>query len=503
MSFVFRSIAAGTALLTFSNAVSAELSAEDVWADWTSYVQSFGYGITGQANATNTGLTIAGVTLTLADPDTPGGAVISMDQIVMTENADGTVSIDLPTLMPMEIAIPTETGVADRISMDYRQTGLEIIASGTAEALQYEYSADNVTLAATGFEMDGQLLPADSNQIQVELDTIAGTSSAAADSLRRYTQNVTVSAVRYTRKTSDPVSGATSDMTGQWQNVVFDGESALPLRQIEAQNMDALLAAGLSVAGTFTYSANASTVALSTPEETEEVSIVSGSGEFGVALAQDGVAYEVMQRDTTVQATIPQMPLPLNFDIEETSLNISLPVRRSETSENFAFGFEFAGFSMADTLWDMFDPGQQMPRGPATVALDLTGKAKLLFNLLDPTAVAEIGQQDAPAELEAVNINRLEIDLSGANLSGTGAFEFENVAGAPPKPIGSIDLSLVGGNRLLDRLVASGLLPEDQAMGARMMMGLLAVPGDAPDTLNSKLEINAEGHVLANGQRIQ
>ena len=29
------------------------------------------------------------------------------------------------------------------------------------------------------------------------------------------------------------------------------------------------------------------------------------------------------------------------------------------------------------------------------------------------------------------------------------------------------------------------------------------LPGDAPDTLNSKLEINAEGHILANGQRIQ
>ena len=48
-----------------------------------------------------------------------------------------------------------------------------------------------------------------------------------------------------------------------------------------------------------------------------------------------------------------------------------------------------------------------------------------------------------------------------------------------------------------------GLLPEDQAMGARMMMGLLAVPGEAPDTLNSKIEINEQGHVLANGQRIQ
>ena len=67
----------------------------------------------------------------------------------------------------------------------------------------------------------------------------------------------------------------------------------------------------------------------------------------------------------------------------------------------------------------------------------------------------------------------------------------------------AVDLTLTGGNALIDKLIAAGLLPEEQAMGARMMMGLLAVPGQTPDTLNSRIEINAQGHVLANGQRIQ
>ena len=39
-------------------------------------------------------------------------------------------------------------------------------------------------------------------------------------------------------------------------------------------------------------------------------------------------------------------------------------------------------------------------------------------------------------------------------------------------------------------------------MGARMMMGLFAVPGEGEDTLKSKIEVNDEGHVLANGQRL-
>ena len=72
-----------------------------------------------------------------------------------------------------------------------------------------------------------------------------------------------------------------------------------------------------------------------------------------------------------------------------------------------------------------------------------------------------------------------------------------------PAPEGEADLKLVGGNGLLDKLVEMGLVPEDQAMGARMMMGLFAVPGEGEDTLTSKIVVNEEGHVLANGQRLK
>lgn len=503
MQSLMRHLLAGTAFAALASPASAELTAEDVWSDWTSYAQNFGYSITGQTNATGSGLTVTGVSISLANPDVPGGAVVTMDQIVMTENGDGTVKIDLPAVMPMEIAVPSEAGSTDRISMDYRQTGMEIIASGTPDALNYAYDAEEITLTSTGFEVDGQVLPADANQIEVTLETLSGTSVAATDSLRRYEQDVSVSSIRYATKASDPTSGAVSDLTGQWQNVVFDGNSTLPLRQIEDEDIDGMLAAGMSGGGIFKYDANATTIAVASSEGSLDAAITSGSGAIGVALAQDGVTYDINQSDTQVEAAMSQVPLPLNFEIAETALSIALPVRRSDTPDDFALGFELAGFSMPELLWGMFDPGARLPRDPATVALELAGKAQLLFDVLDPTAATEIGPMEAPVELSAVDINRLEIDIAGARLSGTGAFEFENPEGVAPKPTGALDLSLVGGNGLLDNLVATGLLPEEQAMGARMMMGLLAVPGDAPDTLNSKLEINEEGHVLANGQRIQ
>ena len=78
---------------------------------------------------------------------------------------------------------------------------------------------------------------------------------------------------------------------------------------------------------------------------------------------------------------------------------------------------------------------------------------------------------------------------------------FDNSSGTP-KPLGAVDMQLVGGNALIDKLVGMGLVPEDQAMGARMMMGLFAVP-TGEDQLTSKIEFKEDGGVYANGQRIQ
>jgi hypothetical protein len=66
-----------------------------------------------------------------------------------------------------------------------------------------------------------------------------------------------------------------------------------------------------------------------------------------------------------------------------------------------------------------------------------------------------------------------------------------------------LDFSVIGANALIDRLIAARWLPEDQATGLRMMMALLTRPGQEPDTLTSRIEINEQGHVIANGQRIQ
>ena len=60
-----------------------------------------------------------------------------------------------------------------------------------------------------------------------------------------------------------------------------------------------------------------------------------------------------------------------------------------------------------------------------------------------------------------------------------------------------------GANGLIDKLIAMGLLSQQDAMGARMMLGMFTVPGSEPDTQTSTIEVNEQGQILANGQRIK
>jgi hypothetical protein len=149
----------------------------------------------------------------------------------------------------------------------------------------------------------------------------------------------------------------------------------------------------------------------------------------------------------------------------------------------------------------MFDPGGVLPRDPATLVVDIAGKANWLVDIFDP-AIAEAPMDQPPGEFHSLSVNELLLRLAGAELTGSGDFTVNNDAPVP-MPAGTLNLQLVGGNALIDKLVQMGLLPEDQAMGARMMLGLFARPGAGEDTLVSEITVQEDGSVLANGQRIR
>lgn len=503
MSRIMRHFFTSSAIALCATTAHADLTADDVWNDWETYTNGFGYDVDGTQTRQGDVLTISGVTIRSGADAAAGGASLSIDRIVLTDQPDGTVKVEFPTIIPIETTTPNATGGLTRVSLDYRQSGMSVIAAGTAEEIDYAYSADAITLETTGYEVNGRVMPEGTNDIEVTISDIAGTSTTTVDGLRRYVQNMEAGSMRYVLVATDPVTGVKSDLSGQIQQLSFNGAGAVPLRDVDQDDMDAMLAAGFSADGRFEYAANALTATVKNAQNPVDTAIITGPSSLGVTMNSQGLTYDAAQTGLQIEMTSSAFTVPVTLNIASMSFKLAVPVRQSQEPDDFSFGFSLDGFTMSDMLWGIFDPGAQLPRDPASIALDLAGKAKLMVNFLDPNAVAGMNPGTPPAEVETLDINKLQVSAAGAELTGDGTFTFENDKGPVPQPQGAVDLKLTGGNGLIDKLVAGGLIGDQEAMGVRMMMGLLALPGEEPDTLNSKIEINDQGHVLANGQRIQ
>lgn len=506
-TFIARSAGAALAYAVATQAAYADLTALDVWSDWKTYLSSAGYTVSGDEQSSGTTLTVQNMTLTMAMPEEDGLFAVKMDSLAFTENGDGSVTITMPDSVPM--SFEGSDGGEDPVSgvITYSQSGGSLTATGSIEDITYAYDADRIGLDLTSLVVDDEAVPPEVARVSVAMAKVASNTQMQLAEVRSYVQSLRADSLTFDFAFDDPESEDRGSIKGQMQNVGFDGSGAIPL-QMDPADLNQMLADGFKLDGTFHYGSGSSDAEGIGDGAPFAMSSASQGGSVAVKMDENQIAYDAQQQQTALTMTGAELPFPIALNAAVTAFNIAIPVAKSDADQDFSAGLTLSDFTMSDMLWAMFDPAAQLPRDPASVALDLTGKAKVLFNFLDPNVAASLETSgETPVELSALTINKLLISMVGAKLSGTGDFIFDNsdteTFDGMPRPTGHVDLQLVGGNGLLDKLIAMGFVGNEEAMGARMMMGMLAVPGSEPDTLNSKLEINDQGHVLANGQRIQ
>jgi len=163
-----------------------------------------------------------------------------------------------------------------------------------------------------------------------------------------------------------------------------------------------------------------------------------------------------------------------------------------------------AGLTVCEAIWSMFDPGQIVPRDPATFAIDMSAKVLVLIDLLNVENLERM--KGPPALPQSVTLNELTAAFGGARLKGEGEVKI-NLANmhsydGMPQPIGKVHLNLKGGFGLLDKLAELGLVPDDAVFTIRAMSGAFAKPvGD--DELETEVEFTEKGGVTVNGQMIK
>lgn len=482
----------------------ADLTPQEVWQNWQSYTAGFGYSLQGTETTDGNTLTIRDLNVSMTLPENAGSVVMTIAEFNFTDNGDGTVTMTIPEVLPIGMRVDSPDAEDVDMTFNYLTKAFSMLAAGQKDALSYTYSADELSVVLKELVVEGE--PVDIGTAVMTMASMTGRSDVKTGNLRNIAQNLSTGPITYALDMADPEGEGRIVLDGGLNAMTFTGQGDYPIG-MSTSDMGAMLEAGFGFDGKFTHEGGRLDFNFTDAGETAQVKTSSDSGAFSVAMDAGKLLYAVSANNVNMDVVGGELPFPVQIAMAQSGFKLLMPVSEGEAEQDFALGLTLGDLTISDMLWGLFDPSAQLPRDPATLVLDLAGKARLFVDFLDPEAMADVSGDAAPGELNALSINELTLRAAGAELTGTGAFTFDNTDletfDGMPAADGSVDLKLTGANALLDKLVSVGLLPEDQAMGARMMMGLFAVPGEGEDILTSKIEVQPNGQIMANGQRLK
>lgn len=481
---------------------AADVTAQDVWNDYKDMLAIYGEGLTiGSEVVTSDSVTISDIQMAFDD----GFSTITgtMGEIVFRDVGDGTVRIEMAEDYPIRFA--DENG--DGVSMSLFHSGLNIIASGDPGALNYSFAADQYGMRVDEVTEDGSALPVDA---RVSMSGLSGSYTVTGTEIKQADFTFMAAALDMLLDVNDPEGEGTVVISGQLSGLNSVGSSTMPdgfsFVDMLGGDPSALFGSGYTSTSDASLDSMAFIFDINADGTQAAGSIDAGASTFSGGYTETGIAYDTRTADLTFDMTSSDIPLPVSVSAAEYGIGFAMPLTASEGPADFGLRIGLVDVAVPDELWQFAGPLAALPNGPATLIADITGSGKLFFDMMDPEQQMAMAMADVPGELYDMTLNGLEVRALGAEITGNGAFTFDNTDletfDGLPRPAGEVTFNITGANALVDQLVAVGLIPEDQAMMGRMMIGMFAqTVGD--DMLTSTITVNDEGHVLANGQRIR
>ncbi|SEN81789.1 hypothetical protein SAMN04488103_10845 [Gemmobacter aquatilis] len=491
--------------LVAGNAALADVTPEEVWANWKDMATSAGETLT-VASEGRDGDTLVVSGFKLVSGDTTADATITIDQIDLTDNGDGSVDVTLSNSYPLVIRAAGEVGKPDvttKVSISHPD--LTITVSGSAAEMRYDFEGPSLLVKFEGVEgADATEVP---NDLVAELVMTALSGNyivAGAADAKAISSSMSADSLSMVIKGTNPEDQSKID--AKIDLSALTGTSTAKT-VADMADLAAALKAGLTAEGNFAYAAATMNMLVTDAKGDTKLSSSASGGEINFAMDASRLSYGGAARDVSATMSGPEIPFPqLNLAYKEGAFNFLMPVSKSDKPADFGLMLKLAGLTVSEEIWSMFDPGKQLARDPMTLVIDTKGTATLNVDLMDEASMTALGD-DAPGELNSLNVSALQLTAAGADITGSGALTFDNTDMTTyegfPAPTGTVSLKGVGVNGLLDKLMAMGLVPEDQMMGARMMLGMFAkvVEGE-PDTMTSTLEFK-DKHFFANGMQLQ
>ncbi len=499
MNFPKLKVSVCAAAILTAGAAHADVTASQVWAEWQEMMAIYGDdSLTYNAGPESGGdLTVEDITLTI-DAEDDVNVVAEVGTLVFDGQDDGTVLITMEDSYPMVI-----TGAdGESVTLTITQSNMKIVASGEPDEISYVVSADRYGVVVDNIE-DPAGAPI--GDIRFVANDLSGTYIVKTGEMRDLDYSIETSSVDVLFDVKDPEGEGTALFSGKMNNLAAKASVSLPL-EFDPEQPDLMFSAGLGGNGTYSFSSADYIFDFKDGSDAAQGSVSTGAGLVEGGLGSESLGYVTSIKDLDVNVNVPDLPFPVNVTMAEYSFGLGMPLSATEEPQDFNLAVNLLDLGVNDEIWMMGDPTNVLPHDPVTLQIDLVGKAKLLFDLMDPEQAEQMAMAEMPGELHSLTLNDLTLRAAGAEITGAGDFKFDNTDlesfDGMPRPEGAVTVNIKGANQLIDSLVSMGLLPEEQATMGRMMMGMFArTVGE--DELTSTLEVNGDGHVLANGQRIR
>ncbi len=498
------------ALYLVPSVARAAMTPQEAWE----FVLSLnaGYGVTMESAARDEGpdeLILHDVSYAMP---LPGGTLEgSIGEIRLTRVEGGDILFEMSAQHMMRLQVVADDQSPPLVADVLMETpGLSISLAGTPDDALIDYFAPAITLSLDGIESGANRLPL---QAVVDLEGLEMTYRVAGEGptavARETITDGTIAAAGFVVSLAKPGGDGQFDAEGAFVEIGFSGSGASGQQPVDLAEttLPELLRQGFE--SDLSLSHTGSDLSFSLVDGTANAAghVTSDNGRLDLSLSQAGLRYAGATEAIAASFESSELPMPpVSAQAEALEFSVGLPVQKSDTPEDVDILVDVAELSLADPIWQMLDPMGVLPREPASLVIDMAAKANWFGDILEePEAIGAIGPE--AGEIHALDVRRIRLRAAGADLTGAGSFTFDNKTPSPfgpgPKPVGHAQLRLDGAEALLQNLTRMGLLPQQQAMMAQMMLGMFGRTVEGEDAVTSEIEITPDGGILANGQRVQ
>lgn len=490
----------------------AAVTADQVWADWQRLAATAGTPLSAIPKRDGKHLVLSRLSMalgTVADPPS-----LRLDQLILSENPDGTVSVLLADSFPVILDLPPSPVKTDPDLLTFTTSApdLAITIAGLGDVAAFTVTAPSLTITLAPLDLP----PGAQEELSLTLaaaDVSLDHRQDLAAPLKSVTSTLSLGTLHADMAVSlqDNEGGSfIIDLAGLTGDLTFSIPAAVANSGNETDpNIMEAVAAGLALSFNLSHdllSVSADVADAGAPFVS--VQLTSTSGAARTTLDPTGFALDVTSDETRLDAKLADPTIPVTdvgLGYSQIALGLTTGLTATTDPQDFTSFLRMTDLVLGDALWAEMDPTGIFPRDALSLILALSGTAAIKPDALQPGWKPK-SDDDLPLDILSVSLDDLLLSGIGAKLTGNGALTFDRTDLATfdgiPAPTGILRFAANGVNALIDRAANAGLITAEALTPLRFGLAFIAKPGDGPDTLISKVEFRDKSFFL-NGQKLR